>query len=50
MREFHAKGVKFTPFDPPEKMITPVFQPKFTLASPMLKIPLNDVDSVDEHQ
>jgi hypothetical protein len=50
MREIHAKGVIFTRFDPSENANYAVFQPKITLASTLLTVPLKDVDSVDGHQ
>jgi len=50
MREIHAKGVNFTRFDYPKYGAFAVFQPKIGVASTMLKIRLNDVDSVDGHQ
>jgi hypothetical protein len=50
MREIHAKGVKFTRFAIAQKCDHAGFQAKTTLASTLLKILLNDVDSVDGQQ
>jgi hypothetical protein len=50
MREIHAKGVIFTRFGLSITSVLPCFQPKIALALAMLKILLNDVDSVDGEQ
>jgi hypothetical protein len=50
MREIHAKRVNLTLFHQLIICIYAVFQPKIGMASAMLKMALNDVDSVDGHQ
>jgi len=50
MREIHAKGVKFTRFTTPKDSLYAGFLGKIELASTMLKIVLNDVDSANREQ
>jgi hypothetical protein len=50
MREIHAKGVKFTRFQIPKKFDLLGFLGKIGLASTMLKIAMNDVDSANWEQ
>ena len=50
MREIHAKGVKFTRFQILKKFDLPGFLGKIGLASTMLKIAMNDVDSANWEQ